>query len=278
MRLLAIFELTRPHNCALAGLAVVIGSIISLGGIPDPMKVMLAFVVAAIICGGGNAINDYFDREIDAINRPSRPIPSQRIGLHQAQVISLGLFFAGIFISLLINEACFLLAVFNSIVLFLYSAKIKRLGLAGNLTIGYLVGSTFLFGGLAAGSMENVSIFALMAGLSTVARELIKDIEDMEGDKKLGIVTFPLSHSARAAAGLATLFVVGAIILSPLPYLLGHFGVVYLIFVFISVAIFVRAAARILRESKVNAASRASFEFKVAMGIGLMAFLIGAFI
>jgi geranylgeranylglycerol-phosphate geranylgeranyltransferase len=100
----------------------------------------------------------------------------------------------------------------------------------------------------------------------------------MEGDKKLGIVTYPLSHSARAAAGLATLFVVGAIILSPLPYLLGNFGVVYLIFVFISVAIFARAVVRILRESTVTTASKASFEFKVAMGIGLMAFLIGAFI
>lgn len=277
MRVPAIFELTRPHNCVLAGLAVIIGGIIASGGDFDPTKTLLAFVAAALICGGGNAINDYFDRDIDAINRPSRPIPSEKISLIQAQVISGGLFLIGIFIAMLINETCLSLAIFNSAVLFLYSAKIKRLGLAGNLAIGYLVGSTFLFGALAAGRVENIVIFVVMASLSTVARELIKDIEDMQGDKKLGVLTFPLSHGAHLAAVLATIFTAGAIVLSPFPYLFGHFGEIYLFFVSISVMIFAFASVIILREPTISVASRASFQFKLAMGFGLIAFLVGAF-
>ena len=285
MRLPASLELVRLHNCLLAGVAVLVGMIVAVisRDIPLP-QAAFAFIVAVMICGGGNAINDYCDRKIDAINRPGRPIPSGRLKAGHALAIGRSLFMIGVLLAIPLGTPCIILAILNSLVLAFYAAGLKHLGLVGNLTIGYLVGSTFLFGGLAvknvpilqAVSLQAVSILAAMAALSTIGRELIKDIEDMKGDKKIGLKTFPLRHGTRAAAALAIVFIAAAIALSPLPYLLELFGIVYLAPVILSVLIFIGAAGIVARSQKPKAAGRASLACKVGMGFGLLAFLAGA--
>ncbi len=240
------------------------------------LQIVPAFLAAALVAGAGNAINDYFDRRIDAANRPWRPIPSRRIKVSTALGLSQGLFVAGILAAMFINPYCVLLAGLNGAVLAIYASHLKRRGLAGNLAIGYLVGSTFLFGGIAVEELQAVSVLAGMAALATVGRELIKDIEDMQGDRKLKMRTFPLLHGRRAAAALAGGFTLAAILLSPLPYLLGLFGWPYLAVVGASVAAFVAGAAIIARRQRKRDAGRASLIYKIAMGLGLLAFLVGA--
>jgi geranylgeranylglycerol-phosphate geranylgeranyltransferase len=114
-----------------------------------------------------------------------------------------------------------------------------------------------------------------MAALSTVGRELIKGIEDMLGDRKLGFKTFPLHHGAGKAAALATCFIGVAIAISPLPYVLEIFGWPYLAFVIPSIAAFIAAVAIIVRSRRPKAAGRASLACKIGMGLGLLAFLAG---
>lgn len=270
-------------NCVLAGVAVVIGGIIGGGEIsPASWELLLpAFLVAALVAGGGNAINDYFDREIDKINRPNRPIPSGKIGPTTALWIAAGLFTAGLLISLVLkNPYCSGIAGLNSIVLIAYAGKLKRVGLPGNLAIGYLVGSTFLFGGVAlrtGGPLVSTQlwILVLMAALSTVARELIKDIEDIPGDRKLGLRTFPLTHGAKKTALMAAAFIGLTIFLSPLPYLEEIFGWFYLLPLLVSIGFFLSGVFLILSKPVPEQASRASLTFKLGMGFGLLAFLAG---
>ncbi|MFN4133659.1 MAG: UbiA family prenyltransferase, partial [Candidatus Hadarchaeales archaeon] len=186
-------EIIRPHHCAFAGAAVIIGGVIAGGGALVPLPIfVLAFLVAALVAAGGNVINDYADREIDRINRPERPIPAGRISPEKALDVARGLFIAGILLSLFLgNLYCFLLAAVNSIALIAYAGALKKRGILGNLMIGYLVGSTFLFGGLSTSVYRlgavvpsELLVLVLMAGLSTVGRELIKAIEDVEGDRR----------------------------------------------------------------------------------------------
>jgi geranylgeranylglycerol-phosphate geranylgeranyltransferase len=280
MRLPASIDLVRLHNCVLAGTAVLIGMIVAVASSNIILRqAALAFAVALLVCAGGNATNDYYDREIDRINRPERPIPSGRLKARDALLIGGGLFTLGILLSILLDVPCIILAVVNSVVLAFYAAELKRLGLVGNLIVGYLVGSTFLFGGLAAKNapkLQALGVLAAMAAVATVGRELIKDIEDMKGDNKIGLKTFPLSHGPRAAAALAVVFIAAAIILSPVPYLLNFFGKFYLTLVMISVLIFIGAAIVVARDQKPESAGRASLACKVGMGIGLIAFLVGA--
>jgi geranylgeranylglycerol-phosphate geranylgeranyltransferase len=275
----------------LAGLAVLIGVFIAgktfhfngeLVGIDwtfyELVRAALAFAAAALVTGAGNAINDYFDRKIDKVNRPDRPIPSGRIKAPEALAISQALFIVGIFLTVFVNVACVLLAALNSLILAFYAAGLKRRGFAGNLAIGYLVGSTFLFGGLVIGEIQAAGILAAMAALSTVGRELVKGIEDMRGDRASGLSTFPVRYGARKAAVLAAAFIAAAVVLAPLPYILYPeiFDLAYLRVVAASIIAFVWSAALILKSQKPKSAGRASLGCKIAMGLGLLAFLAGA--
>ena len=286
MRLPPTIELARPLNCLLTGAAVLIGAVVTVGNLNIPWQVLtFTFLTAAFVAAGGNALNDYSDQEIDHINRPDRPIPSGRITALGALITSQVLLMAGIAFTAFLNPYCLLIAGLNSHVLVLYAWKLKRWGLAGNLSIGYLVGSTFLFGGFAIASLGatptipgKLLILVLMASLSTVGRELIKAIEDMKGDRKLGLRTFPIRHGADKAAVLAVGFIFAATAISPMPYVLGIFGWQYLVLVMVSIAAFLIAAMIIAQSWEPKAAAKASLACKVGMGLGLLAFMVGAFL
>ncbi|KXB06224.1 hypothetical protein AKJ53_01010 [candidate division MSBL1 archaeon SCGC-AAA382F02] len=278
MKTKAVINLPRPHNCILAGIGVLIGAIIALGNIPS-IRITFAFLAAALVSGAGNAVNDYADRELDAINNPDRPIPSGKIKPRTALLTSGTLFALGIISAALIGRiSCLLLASINSGLLAYYAASLKRKGLIGNLTISYLVGSNFLFGGLAVGGFRTVGILGAMAAFSTAGRELIKDIEDIRGDKKSGSESFPLKYGRKKAAALAIIFTVIAIALTPLPYWLGIFGELYFLAVATSIAAFAVGMIIVGKSQSKENTSKASLSYKIAMGLGLMAFLVGTIV
>ncbi len=273
---IAGLKLIRPINCLFAGIGAIIGALVALKGLP-PFRIIFAFAAATLISGGGNAINDYVDRKIDAINKPDRPIPRGDIKPSQAFKITGFLFGLGIiFAALTLEIPCLLLAIFNSSMLVFYANSLKREGLPGNIVIGYLVGSTFLFGGFAVGKLGAVGILAVMAGFSTVGRELIKDIEDMVGDSKVDSKSFPLKYGKQKAAFLAIIFTGTAVGITPLPFILGIFGRFYIYTVLISVGVFIIGMILIGKDQTRESAGKTSFLYKVAMGLGLIAFLIGA--
>jgi len=284
---IAGLKLLRPLNCIFTGVAVIIGALVGAGtkNMAGQEVYIFAFVVAALVAAGGNTINDYFDRNIDKINRPKRPIPSGKIKPETALALGQGFFILGIIFSLLLkNPYCFGLAGLNSIMLTLYAGKLKRTGLPGNLTIGYLVGSTLLFGGLAVapygvGNLvpTELWVLVLMAALSTVGRELIKGIQDMPGDRKLRVQTFPLTHGEKKAAIVAVAFILGAVVLSPIPYIQGIFGQAYLIPLLLSIGSFLTACGLILWKQNPMVGGWASLACKIGMGFGLVAFLAGVF-
>lgn len=285
MKVRPISKLIRPHNCILAGIGVLIGSTIALGSISIPLsqipysRLVFAFLAGALVSGAGNAINDYADRELDSVNNPERPIPAGKISPSKALITSQILFSIGIIAAALTgNPLCLLLAGFNSGLLALYASQLKRRGLVGNLTISYLVGSTFLFGGLAAGGFRTVWILAAMAGFATAGRELIKDIEDIRGDKETGSESFPLKFGRKKAAALAVILTGVAIALTPLPYWFGLFGELYLVAVAISIVTFIVGMITIGKDQDKESANKASLTYKIAMGLGLMAFLVGAIV
>ncbi|MDD2754669.1 MAG: UbiA family prenyltransferase, partial [Methanothrix sp.] len=100
----AYWEILRPFNCMMAAAAAIIGLAIARG--LDPLAAALIFLTVFLITGAGNAINDYYDRDIDAINRPGRPIPSGRMSARAAFYYSLVLFAAGCLFAGLVNQIC----------------------------------------------------------------------------------------------------------------------------------------------------------------------------
>ncbi len=275
------FELMRYKNCAMAGLAGIIGAAIAYNTAmaydsATMLSILPVFLTVFLITGAGNAINDYFDAGIDAVNRPDRPIPSGRLSKKTALSFSIALFACGIIVAYFIGAVPFFIALFNSLLLYLYAFSFKRKVFVGNLSVSYLTGSTFIFGGAAYGTkgIEATYVLFFLSMLATLAREIVKAIEDIEGDRKDGAVTLPIRIGERSSAYIASAVGLIAVLLSPLPYMTGLFRDSYLLVVGIADIVFLYAVFLILKKNP----SASSKYFKVAMFFALVAFIAGSFV
>jgi len=291
----------------MSAVAVFIGALIILGPGVLILQVIFAMVAAFLIAGAGNAINDYCDVEADKINRPNRPIPSGRMKKNNALILALLLFIIGVFLGWMVNLVAFGIALVNSLVLIAYSYSLQNKFLLGNISVSYLVGSTFLFGGAAAGNLVLPMLLFLLAFFSNLAREIVKDLEDIEGDRKSLLKNLASKTKEKMAVigerfnissmgpklkhkkllhSLAMVSLVLAILVSPLPWLMNVLGVVYLIVLipadfFLLLSLFQIASddregrfRSILRGKKKY--GRASKYIKMGMLFGLLAFILGA--
>jgi len=257
----------------MASVAVVIGCLVGAGSeiTTYGTQVALALGASFAVTAGGNAINDFYDAKIDVINKPHRPIPSGGISPRSAFAFAISLFGIGVVLSYFINLICFLIAAANSLLLIGYAYKLKRTVLWGNVSIGYLTGSTFLFGGAAVNEIAATFILFMLAVLATVGREIVKDIEDVRGDKKEGIITLPISVEVKKSAMIASAFVIMAVILSPLPTVLSGFGISYLAIVTLADVILLLGIMIIEKYP-----ARSSSFLKGGMMVALLAFIVGA--
>jgi geranylgeranylglycerol-phosphate geranylgeranyltransferase len=228
MGLWGFAKLIRPVNSVVAGIAVLLGYLIAEGTLAPRALVLVPVVF--LITAAGNGINDYFDREIDRINRPERPIPSGSISPAAALAFSCTLFCLGNAIAFLTGNVLLgAIAAFNSLLLVLYAARLKGLPLLGNGSVAYLAASIFLFGGAAAGTsglIANLPVAAITF-LAMLSREILKDAEDINGDARGGARTLPMVLGVRTSSVLALFFAFGAIFLSVLP-LFPWYGAAYL--------------------------------------------------
>jgi geranylgeranylglycerol-phosphate geranylgeranyltransferase len=262
----------RPLNCLMGAIASVVGGFVSIPTLNSSVTyaLFLASVVVFMITGGGNSINDYFDVEIDKINRPNRPVPSGLLTHHHILVYSAVLLSVGIVISSVINFTCLAIAIVNSGLFMLYSWRFKRLPLIGNVLIGYLTGSTFLFGGAAVGSYFITVILFLSAMFAISSREVIKDVEDIRGDLRLDASTLPITWGVRPSLLLAACFMFFAVILSPVPFLVSRFGHLYLCIIIIADIILTYSIAL-----SWTSPSKASTYIKYGMLVVLAAYIFG---
>jgi len=234
-------SITRPANSVVAGLAGVLGYLIATGTVTPGSAVLIGIV--ALVTAAGNVINDYCDAEIDAVNRPDRPIPSGAVSRRGALVYAVLLFAGGILLAVATNPLCLAIALFNSALLVLYAARLKGMPFVGNLAVAYLSASIFLFGGALAGP-DGLAANLPVAGvtfLAMTAREVLKDAEDVEGDAAGGARTLPMILGIPRTIVLAFAFAAAAAVLSMLP-VFRWWGLPYLLAIgALNLAVLVRA-------------------------------------
>ncbi len=278
-----LFELTRPGNTFAAGVLTFIGAFVAGGVFTDsrPVQVAAAVMATWLATGAGNAINDYFDREIDRINAPDRPIPRGAVSPRGGLIFSVVLFVGAIVAALALPVFAIAIAALNLIALVAYTKLFKGLPGVGNAVVAYLGGSTFLFGSAAVAAdtgslavpiegIRTAGILFLLAALSTFTREIIKDVEDMAGDREEGLNTLPLAIGARPATAFGMVLLLVAIAASPLPYLWGVFGVSYLAVVLPADAIMLYAAVESFDDPTAG-----QNHLKYGMFLAAIAFVIG---
>ena len=275
-------EILRPGNVVMAMIAVILVAIIDHN---LSVPIILAIFAVLFEISAGNVINDYFDYKIDLINKPSRPIPSGRITLKTARNYAYLLFLLGTICGLLIsyltnNWIPFIIVLFADVCLYFYAYKLKSTPLIGNLTVGFMTGLCFAFGGYSIGTPEIIftSIFlGFFAFIMTTAREITKDIEDIEGDEKEGAETFPILYGEKLSAIIIFILIILDCALCPLLYFYGIFNILYLIIIAIAVILFVYSAILIIRKQDTATAAKVSKYLKIGMLIAFISFAIGSF-
>ncbi len=275
-------EIIRPGNVIMATIAVILIAIINHA---ITIPVILAILTVLFEISAGNVINDYFDYKIDIINKPSRPIPSGKIKLNAARKYAYILFALGTICGLLIslltkNWIPLLIVIFSDIVLYFYAYKLKSTPLIGNLTVGFMTGLCFVFAGYSVGNPKIIFISALLgffAFIMTSAREITKDIEDIEGDAKEGAKTFPILYGEKLSSRIIFLLIIIDCALCPLLYFERIFTIVYLAIIIIAVILFVYSSIMIVRKQDVTTASKTSKYLKIGMLIAFVSFALGSF-
>ncbi len=226
-----LLELTRPVNVIAASVLTFIGAFVAGGLTGESVAVGAAVGATGLAVGAGNAINDYFDREIDRINQPDRAIPRGAVSPRGALIFSIVLFGLAVGLALLLPPLAIAIAGINLLALIAYTEVFKGLPGIGNALVAALVGSTFLFGSAAVGDIESAVVLFVLAAIATLTREIVKDVEDLEGDRAEGLHTLPIAIGERRALLISLGLLVVGVLASPLPYLLGYFGLAYLVVV-----------------------------------------------
>ncbi len=279
--LLAYLELARPLNGIIAFISAWMGGMFANQGRMEDLvniRLLLVSISAFVLLSAGNAINDYCDYEIDRINRPRRPLPSGRIRRRDALIFAILLVVIGIWLGTLINRNATVIAILVFITLASYAFWLKRTPFVGNLVVSGLTGLTFVAGGVAIDSVRGTLIPAIFAFLFTTAREIVKDLEDTEGDLKNDLKTLAILNP-KLAVQIAIGFMASVVLFSPIPYLFAWYSWHYLLVVVIGVdLVLIGLAIRLWRDASKKNCARIQRWMKWDIFVGLGAIYLGTFL
>lgn len=189
----------------------------------NPIILICAFLVPVFIEMGAFALNDYLDYKVDVANaRRDRPLVSGDISHRSALYIAIVSFLIGIFLAYFLPTSAFIIAISFSIMSIAYDIKLKELPFLGNAIIASSMGIPFIFAN-AIISDELLLISAVLFGMAFVfglAREIIKSVEDLEGDVKIKQAkTLPVIIGIKNSMLIAGILQFIFMVLAALPFL-----------------------------------------------------------
>lgn len=207
MKALAHVEMMRPYTMFHSGLLAIAGAELASGGLVAPWRVVCAALVT--ICGweAGLYAGDYYDRDLDALSKPTRAIPSGRVSPREAFLTMVGLIACGYGAALVLGPANLALAVVTTVLGIAYSKTFKNQAILGNFDRGILGICAVLFGALAGGRLlaPAALIFALLIFFHDSASNLVGTIRDLEGDRAAGYATVPVVYGLVRAVEIVSL-------------------------------------------------------------------------
>ncbi|WP_350286331.1 geranylgeranylglycerol-phosphate geranylgeranyltransferase [uncultured Croceitalea sp.] len=237
-KLLSLFSIVRGYNILMITLAQYLASIYILS--PDlPLRkvvfdinLFLIVTASALVIASGYIINNFYDAEKDLINKPTKSmldrLVSQRFKLTTYFVLNFLAVFAASYIS-------FRAVVFFSAYIFgiwLYSHKLKRIPFLGNLVSATLAIAPFFVVFVYYWNFETVIfVHAIFLFLLILAREMVKDLENMPGDLAQNYKTVPLLYGAKVSKAYITLLVVLAGVPGYLLITVFDVGLMYVYFI-----------------------------------------------
>jgi len=299
MSLRAFLTIIRPANALVGSLTVIIGiltayRIISstIGSTWNLIELIFVLLAATLtyfcIASAGNVVNDIYDLEVDKVNRPTRPLPSGAMTVRQAKVWTATLVVLGLIISILtiplsaIGIWTLVIVILFAIVGLFYAAKGKVMGLFGNFAVSVSFAFGLFYGTLVTSIVIPPVIFVYFITAASVlqGREIIKGIEDIEGDSLRNVQTIARKYGIKTASIIAVIFNIIGIISFYFPWFANSLGwnwtgFLYIILIIPGIGV-VGASTILILHNPIKYASRASLCDKVGAFLGLTNFVLGA--
>lgn len=265
----------------------------------------ILFILLVLSCvfaaAAGYAINDYFDIRVDRINRPLKVVVGRYIERRKVILLHLILSIASFLISIALSviTSSYKIAVISLLVntlLWFYSAYYKPIFLFGNFIVAVCTAfySVYIVWVLDAALYSNILdiekinligiiiwVYSLFAFLTTLLREIIKDIEDLVGDEKCGCKTIPIIIGIKNTKFILVFILL--LIMGLLGYTLYYFNAIqqflYLQFFIIGAMIipFIWILFLILKANKAHQFSNISRKLKYVIVLGILSMLFFCF-
>lgn len=178
----------------------------------QPLLLVLGILLAGpMVCGASQVVNDWFDREVDAINEPERPIPSGRVPGRWGLYFAIAWTVLAALLGAVLGLWVFIATLLGLFLAWAYSApplRLKLNGWWGNAAVGvsyeglaWVTGAAVMLGG----ALPSASILWL-AGLYSLGAHgimTLNDFKSIDGDRQMGIRSIPAQLGAERAARLA---------------------------------------------------------------------------
>lgn len=271
-------KLARPANLLLVATVVLITATL-FPEFPNFWTFILTILCPVLITAAGNAVNDMCDIEIDRINKPERPLPSGSLDMTSARVFMIVTFILGNVAGLLLGFWSLAISLFiATTLLFWYAYRLRHVAFVGNIVVAFLSALTFLFAAQAFGDIKLGYIPFLFTFLISVVREIIKDLEDLNGDEAHDSKTLPVvigTTPTRVMAGIISIFFLPLI---PIPYVAGMYGKWFFFIAIPGVAIpMVIMIVNLFQVRRKLNYHQMAVILKIVMFIGLAAIFVGQF-
>ena len=265
------------------------------GGDPqkDHVDFWLLVLASVFIAAAGNIINDYFDEQIDTVNKPDKLVISRFIKRRWAIILHVGFSAIGLALSLyvsrqmqqpiiaIVNSACILL-------LWVYSTTFKKQLLTGNIVISaltaWVIGVMYFFCGGSIIRFHETNynqpwffkvtvVYAGFAFITSLIREVVKDMEDIAGDARYKCRTMPIVWGIPASkvyAAVWTIVCMAALaILSVYAWLARHYAMSFYIVLIVLLPFY--RFLKMLKNAQLPAAfNQCSSLIKIIMGLGIL--------
>jgi chlorophyll synthase len=211
---LAVLQLLKPITWFPPMWAYACGAVASGAGLGERwLPIMLGIVLAGpLLCGTSQAVNDWFDRHVDAINEPHRVIPSGRMPGQWGLMVAIAMSALSMAIAAMLGPLVFGAAVIGLALAWAYSAppfRFKQNGWIGNGVVGlsyetlpWVTAATAALGHAPSG---RTMLIALLYGLGAHGILTLNDFKSIKGDLKMGVNTLPVLHGPQTAARIACL-------------------------------------------------------------------------
>ncbi len=269
--------LTRPINSSMTGIGIVFAVLVYSGWNPDPFHLFIGFLTGYFGSAAAMVVNDVVDYSVDRVNKPWKPIPAGKVDVVRAKYFSIVLLLLTIIVNISMGSIVLVVVAIYSLTAYIYSFLRKHWW--SQLIVPFSTTSPIIYGYVLTGMprqyLSLAVMFSITIYLASLGREIVKAIQDREGDNKYGYVTIPLKYGLEASRKTILLTGILSSITAYLTGLLGETSILYYILITITVAIYLYHVVKIYGSiDDKTLLEKTRKNMLKAMMIGLIAFLL----